>query len=341
MNNYYSPYENQNSDEMMRRSLYYQAKARQEKKEIRKLGNILGCVIFVYIAVQFASVFILQALGLNDKFYSSAIFQYSFTIIAVEVLAVSIPFGIMALLCKKHYKTDIIPSKKLPFKDYCLWIGFGMLCCIGADYLVGIIMTLFNAFGYQLTQGEMLDPDSLFACVMCVMGTAIIPAICEEFAMRCCSLGLLRNYGKAFGVAAVSIVFGLIHGNVIQFVFAGVVGLILGYVTVKTDSVIPAIFIHGFNNSMSVITTLCDYFANEKTGEYATYILFAFWIIVGIISAVVLSFKKAFKNNEPKHIREPYENSLSAKLVTFFCVPGMIVPFIYLIYSTITSIQKI
>lgn len=49
--------------------------------------------------------------------------------------------------------------------------------------------------------------------------------------MRCCALGIVKKYGKAFGVVAVSIVFGLIHGNIIQFIFATLVGLILGYVT--------------------------------------------------------------------------------------------------------------
>lgn len=340
MNNYYSPYDTQNSDEMMRRSLYYQAKARQEKKEIRKLGNITGCILLLYLAIQYASAFVLQILGLYDKFSSSAIFQYSFTIISVEILAVMFPFGLMSLLNKKHYKTDIIPSKKLSLKTHCLWIGFGMLCCVGADYLVGIIMGIFNVFGYQLTQGESLDPNSLFACVMCLIGTAVIPPICEEFAMRCCALGLLKNYGKAFGVVAVSIVFGLIHGNVIQFIFAGLVGLILGYVTIKTDSVIPAILIHGFNNGMSVVTTLCEYFLNEKASEYSTYVLFVLWIIVGAVSTVILASKKGFKNTEPKRPREPYENSLSSKILTFFFVPGMILPFIYFIFSNITSIEK-
>lgn len=69
--------------------------------------------------------------------------------------------------------------------------------------------------------------------MIALIGTAIVPAICEEFAMRCCCVQLLRKYGNGFAVLSISIVFGLLHGNVIQFVFAFLVGLILGYITVK------------------------------------------------------------------------------------------------------------
>lgn len=338
-NYYYPPFDNQDGEEINRRNFYYQTKAKQEKKEIRKLGNILGGSLFMFIACQYIAVFVLQAFGLSSKMNTSVVFQNSFLILGVELFSVVLPFGIMAITNKKKYNTDIIPTKKIKAKNLFLWVGFGMFFCIIANYFVNVMIALFRVFGYQLKQAEVLKPDSIFACVVVVLGTAVVPAICEEFAMRCCSLGLLRKYGKAFGVFAVSIIFGLLHGNVIQFVFAGLVGIVLGYVTIKTGSVVPAIIIHGLNNGMSAFSSVMEYALGQKAGENATVVLFIFWIIVGLVCLIMLASKKQLKREE-KRIREPFENSLGTKLATFFFVPGMIVPFVYLIYATITTIEK-
>lgn len=71
-----------------------------------------------------------------------------------------------------------------------------MLCCIIANYIVGIMMTISESMGYELTQSESPDPENIFACIIAALATAVVPAICEEFAMRCCSLGLLKNTAK-------------------------------------------------------------------------------------------------------------------------------------------------
>lgn len=341
MNTYYTPFGNQNDDEMYRRTLYYQTKARQERKEIRKLGNIMGCAVLAFVVVQLiSSTLLVSSSTLYAKYESSSIFQNSFGIICVEVLAVAVPFAIMALCNKNKYKVNLIPAERVGFGKGFLWVGFGMLCCIGADYIVAVIMAIAEQLGYELTQGEVADPDNPFACVIAVVATAVVPAVCEEFAMRCCSLGLLRNYGKAFGVVSVSIVFGLLHGNVIQFVFAGLVGLILGYVTIKTGSIIPAIFIHGFNNGMSALATVLVYAFGEKADEVSTYVFFGFWLAVGVICTIVLALKKQLGFRLDEKNNEPFANSLSQKIGAFVSSPVLIISCIYLIFSTVLSIEK-
>ena len=319
--------------------MYYVEKARLERKEIRKLGNILGLAMTGYVVVQLlASVILLSIDGLYDKYLNSSLFQASFNTIAIELCALVIPFGLVALANKKKYQSELIPSAKLPFGRLCLWVGFGMLCCIGADYVVGILVTIVDSFGRTLTQPETAPPTTLLSCIASIVGTAIVPALCEEFSLRCCSLGLLKKYGKAFGVVTVSLVFGVLHGNVIQLVFASLVGLILGYVTVKTGSVVPAVLIHAFNNGMAVTGDLLIYLFGEQTDEYSTYAMFLFWLIVGSICAIILAFKKQLKS-EPKSVYEPFSNSLGRKIVTFFFVPGMIIPFLFFAFTTISSIE--
>lgn len=339
MDNYNYTYDNRNSDEMLRRTMYFQMKAKQERKEIRKQGNIMGIALTAYIALQFLSVSLLQAFDLMDVYENSVLFQHGFTIIAVELVALCIPFGVMALVNKKKYVMPVVPSKKIKISSLLLWVGFGMLCCIGADYIVGILNVISESTGFALEQPEMLDPDSWFACILSLLATAVIPPICEEFAMRCCGVGLLRKYGKGFAVMAVAMIFGLVHGNIIQFIFASLIGVILGYVTVKTDSILPAIFIHAFNNGMSVFVDVVNFALGKDVDENATAVLFIFWLVFGAVCTVILFMKKEFRKDVLPP-REPFSNSIWQKLTAFFVSPGMIVPFAFFLISIFSTISR-
>ena len=336
MNNYYQqPDFNQNNfNEAAMRNMYFINKAKLERKQIRTLGNILGIVITAFVAVQFISSFVLQGFGLYDLYYSSSLFQTCYNIIAIDFFGIVLPFGVMALLNKKRYESELIPTAKLPFGRLCLWVGFGMLCCICADYIVGIMTVIFSAAGHELIQPEMPETNSLLTCIAGVIGTAVVPAVCEEFAMRCCGLGMLRKYGKAFGVICISMLFGLMHGNVIQFVFAFLIGLVLGYITVKTNSIVPAVCIHAFSNGISVTKSVVTHAAGEESANTAVVILYLLWFAAGAVCGLGLLVKGAFKNN-----KVPVNSSLTngQKFVSFL-FPWMIIPFALLIYLTSKTI---
>lgn len=335
-------YPGSNQQNFYSSNLYYQTKAKEERREIRKVGNMMGLCVIAFIVVQLVSSLLLMSSdSLYSLYMSSSVFQNSFGIIFVELLAVVMPFGIMALINKNKYESPLIPNKRMKFSSLCLWVGFGMLCCIAADYIVAVMMTVSESLGYELTQGETPDPENAFACVISALATAIVPAVCEEFAMRCCSLGLLKKYGKALGVVGVSLVFGLLHGNLIQFVFATLVGLILGFVTVKTDSIVPAVLIHGFNNGMSVLTLIVEYCFGTDASEYASTAVFVFWIAAGIVCTIILAVKRrlSFKLDKPETY--PFANTTAKKIGAFISSPVLIISSLYLIFSVILSIQKV
>lgn len=341
--NYYTPYSNQNINNDYFNNIYFQEQtaAKHERREIRKLGNIMGITLTFFVFFPDLSLYILKSLNLYDRYQQSFLFQNAFSIISGEIIRVLLLFGIMAVINRKKYESDIVPSKKISFGKTVLWVGFGMLCCSLANYLVSIVIAIFGTFGYQLKQYDMLEPNSVFACVLAAFSTAVIPAVCEEFAMRCCALGLVKKYGKAFGVVSISMIFGLMHGNVIQFVFATACGLVLGYVTVKTESIVPAVLIHGFNNGMSVVNSIVIYAFGEEASKYSLASIMIFWIVVGIICTVILFVKKQFKHAENNQPQMFFRNSFGSKLASFFFVPGMIIPFVSLISLTILTIEKI
>lgn len=314
---------------------------KDQKSQLRKISFGLGCAVIAYIVIQLVASMVLLRVDygsgtLYDLYQDNAIFSYAFNILFISILAVAVPFGFVALINRKKYRHSIIPSKKTDFSNTLIWICFGMGCCVVANIVTNLFISFLETkFGITLTQGETAAPDSLAACILDIIGIAVVPAVCEEFAMRCCSLQLLRNYGKGFAVVAVSVVFGLLHGNVIQFVFAFLVGLTLAYITIKTDSIAPAIFVHMLNNGMSAFSDTLKYITGNSELNI-TGVMFAFWFSVGLISFIYLAVKKQLKI-------EKEENDCllgTGQKISSFLFPGMIIPFLILIFMTAQTVHR-
>ncbi|MBE6719631.1 MAG: CPBP family intramembrane metalloprotease [Ruminococcaceae bacterium] len=311
----------------------------KEKRQILSAGFAIGITLVINLIVQVVCVSALASAGLATKLDTSFVFQHAGNIIIVDLLGLVIPFFIMSLIMKKRFETPIVPSEKVGFVKTCAWVSAGLLVCLGGNIITNFVISLFNNFGYELKQFDSLSPTNPFECVLLVLSTAVAPAICEEFAMRCASLGILRRHGKAFAVVAVSIVFGLIHGNVIQFVFAFIIGLILAYVTIMTDSIVPAMLIHGLNNGLSVVQDIVTYAAGKEVGETVLGILMLVILVCGVIGLIYLGVKHQLVQKKEQNEVQPYQIGFFTKLALL--IPGLFIPFAILIVETAATVVPI
>ena len=310
-----------------------------EKSQILTAGIAIGGALLTNLIIQVISVFVLQALNLREAFDSSFLFQHAFNIIVVDVLGLFLPFFLISRIFKNRFITPLVPAKKIGFLQGAAWVFIGLAGCFLANFLTQGIIELFKFAGYKLTQPESLKPESAVECVLLVFSTAVAPAIFEEFAMRCSSLGVLRRHGKAFAVVAVSIVFGLMHANVIQFVFAFTIGLILGYITVKTDSVIPAMFIHGMNNGLSVMQDILSTGIKASTASTITTVIMIAYFVLGLAGLVYLAATHNLLIKKEYTQEKPYTINFFTKLLLL--APGLFIPFVILIAFTSQYITKI
>jgi sodium transport system permease protein len=82
----------------------------------------------------------------------------------------------------------------------------------------------------------------------------LAPAICEELAFRGFILSGLRRMGHMWGAIVISaLFFGLAHGILQQSIGATVIGIVIGYVAVKTGSLLPGMVYHAVHNGLSVM----------------------------------------------------------------------------------------
>ncbi len=87
-----------------------------------------------------------------------------------------------------------------------------------------------------------------------LLAFALAPAVCEEIAFRGFLLSGFRRTGRtALAIALSSLLFGIMHLIPQQVFNASLLGLVLGYIAVRTDSLLPGVAFHFCYNSMEVL----------------------------------------------------------------------------------------
>lgn len=83
---------------------------------------------------------------------------------------------------------------------------------------------------------------------------AVIAPIVEEFSYRGVGLAVFRDMlGPVAAIVAVGLAFGLAHGLLIALPVLSIFGMILAYVRTKTESIYPAMLLHGVFNAISLL----------------------------------------------------------------------------------------
>ena len=91
-----------------------------------------------------------------------------------------------------------------------------------------------------------------------ILLVALVGPVVEELFFRGGILrALLRKYKPWVAIVVSGLIFGIVHMNPAQVVFASLAGMLLGWLYWRTRSLIPCMVVHVLNNSFSVWSTRC------------------------------------------------------------------------------------
>ncbi len=231
---------------------------RDEKKKITKTANTTGLAflmvtvfsVVLSLILTFAEVLIIKTTGKAGVLTSPAV---------NEVINIFFSLSVFGLIFVAVFKfagfriSDLMSFKKTEKGLGLPLFFFGISFCAFANMASGVFDAFFESFGIDYAVPEREFPKGIFGFLLTLIATAIIPALLEEFALRGIVLGTLRKFGDAFALIATSICFGIMHSNFEQIPFAFMVGLFLGFSVIKTGSLRVAIWVHFYNNLISVL----------------------------------------------------------------------------------------
>ena len=96
---------------------------------------------------------------------------------------------------------------------------------------------------------------------------------------------------KVNPVAAIivgGLLFGLIHLNPWQFIGAGLLGSIFGYIYYRTKSLIIPILLHAINNTVSYLIMLNSKNMQDMVFDTTAYLSIGIFAVLGLIMCFIL-----------------------------------------------------
>lgn len=313
----------------------------EEKKKIRNTGMFIGLAMLITVAISFlwGSVYIkiMATLGVDANTAIKWINEPAVLQLANQILSAlmfTLPFLVILSGCG-HKLHEIVsfskPKTEFLLPTILISIGF----CSFANIAGSVIVSLLSTFGIYVPDPMPDEPKGVFGMLVTFIGATVVPPIVEEFAMRGAVMGSLRKYGDGFAIFASSLLFGLVHGNLMQIPFAFIVGLALGFAVIKTGSIWTGVIIHAINNGAATLMS----WATEGMSLQAQNVATILYFIVCMLCAFVGAFLLKGRSSEALSLESAdsvFSTKQTAKI--FFTSPFIIIYFIFAVIQTTLSL---
>lgn len=185
------------------------------------------------------------------------------------------------IICLGYTIKKKSPARELDVKG----VGFmryAGLAIFGAALQIFVIVTLsfipFPEAVYAEHNAEFADLGNTGNLALELFSVGIVTGIAEEIVFRGMVLKYLKRVIHPTGAIILSaVLFGLVHSSTLSMVYATVVGLVLGALYVKFDSIVPSMVCHVFFNiTSSLLSRMTDESGYIVLGLYIISIILVF-----------------------------------------------------------------
>lgn len=188
-----------------------------------------------------------NAFGVSKDMYN--FFMGYFPCIIADIIAILVALKTTNIRIRK----DMICKIKSP-KSFVL---LGTISCIGTGMISGIIYqiysTFFEAGGIKIPEPDFSFPEQTQYLILFLAYVCIIGPVLEEIIFRGFILRSMQKYGNLTAIIVSSILFSMFHLNLVQFVNPVLMGIVLAFIAIKSNSIIPSIIAHIFNNTITFL----------------------------------------------------------------------------------------
>ncbi|MCI9150411.1 MAG: CPBP family intramembrane metalloprotease [Lachnospiraceae bacterium] len=190
----------------------------------------------------------------------------AFTMVLSEGI-ILIP-GLVYLRIKNIPLKVLVPFRKMKFSVWLL-----VIICTYLMYPLIIVLNAISLFFVKSGTGDlqyMITSQNFFLSTLL---TAVLPAFAEEFIFRGIMFGSYRRSKMMGAIILSAFLFGLMHMNFNQFLYAFALGIYFSFLVEATGSILSSMLAHFTVNFTSVVTTYfllpkLERFMEEWSGGY-------------------------------------------------------------------------
>ena len=217
----------------------------EKKKSFGIYESALASLLFIiynFLYLQLYS-FLPQSFRANIIVYfiASFLLEFMFALTAITVAAAR------KVKIKEASGMNKKVSGNLVF--YCFLLS--IVCLLGFGNLTSVFLEFLELLGYSSVLSNLVI-NTFWQYLFYVLVSCITPAVCEELLFRGVIASGLKKFGFMDALIVSSIIFTLMHGNAEQTVHQFIIGLIVGYLFLKTGNLWLSVLVHFFNNFISI-----------------------------------------------------------------------------------------
>jgi membrane protease YdiL (CAAX protease family) len=223
------------------------------KKEIRKNTGKLVRGVLIYELIMFITIIVditrrIIILSRNVDFNTDVVLDEAVKSGTSSIIAVFLGLIFLFIYFRKSDCRALIfeTGDKMTGRSFLILLTVFMSAQAAFSLLGGGMELGFNQFGYSI-MGEIEDASSNSSTISMLLYASFIGPVSEEIIFRGFVMRGFKKYGARYAVLMSAVIFGMFHGNLIQSIFAGLVGLVLGYTAMKY-SIKWAVLLHIINN---------------------------------------------------------------------------------------------
>ncbi len=309
------------------------------EKSMRK-QHTTGRAFFCISAVMFAGLLML-VLNLIWSFFATDVlidlfgrefFTVEWHVVLAEILLyllmMLIPGCFLLIVFRKNPLSPFagpLSTPRLPFLYLMMTIGLLYLLNLIVNLVLGDLLAPFDT---PVDPASM--PLSAPGILLYFLYLSILPAIFEEWLFRGIMLrNLLPTVGKWPAILISSLIFGLMHLDPAQSIFAFGFGIFAGYAYVCTGSIWFGSLLHMLNNAISGGITYWYFVFEIDEISWLSGIYTLLMILLGILSALIYIFRVLRKRKLMR--KTPEERRLPTGRTTFRLTVGN--PILYLVIA--------
>lgn len=301
----------------------------KQRKSLRKTSNRVGGGMLLFIVFTTVISMILMAMTVTSG--SSSLNLSTVMLYVINAIASLVGEFIAAAIIMAMCKTNINKAVKIKSVSIGDTVKY-TLAAMGFAYVFNLLLSFMNInlsmFGFENKASDYGSTSGTVENIIYFIAIAVVPPIIEEFLFRGAILGSLRKHGDALAIVVSAVMFGFAHSNFIQTPVTFLTGLVLAYLTVKTNSLIPAIIIHFVNNSSSVAFSLLSQLKlDEMIYSVIDFSIALVFVLSGLICTAMLI--KKFGNKLFEFDSSPEDNpnglTMAKRLRYVFTSPWMII----------------
>ena len=236
------------------------------------------------------------------------------------VLGMGLPAPMLAALARRRIRPFASDPPRPPLDGLSvpLILAAGMAICVLANFATSYITYIFSLFGIRPMEMDSYLQPTLSSLLLNLVVFSLLPAVLEEMVYRGYFIKLLRPYGDTLAVVVSAVLFGLMHGNLLQFPFALMLGLAFGYIAVRTRRIWITMILHFLNNALANVLQYLGLYCTEQQASRLVLVTFCLLGIAGLAAIIGLYARQdLLVRHRPKTAEKPRWGELlrSAPLV--------------------------